>query len=92
PEFFDFQFSNFPLLDNFSFRPLPRSISFDERLKLLDPNGNLIIPSPQFTPTKSRIPLRNWFNSMKSRRSRFTIAGSTEDLTSLASSDDKSFK
>ncbi|KAK6032328.1 hypothetical protein OSTOST_01492, partial [Ostertagia ostertagi] len=71
-------------------RKLPRSISFDGTTKLLDPNGNLILPSPQATPTKSRTPLRNWFISMKTRRNRLKIAGSTEDLLSLTSSDDKS--
>ncbi|XGW24400.1 hypothetical protein V3C99_006090 [Haemonchus contortus] len=77
-------------------RKLPRSISFDDTIKLLDSNGNLLLPSPQLTPqltpTKSRLSLRNWFTTMKNRRNRFTVAGSTEDLPSVASSDDKSFK
>ncbi|KAK5979525.1 hypothetical protein GCK32_014059, partial [Trichostrongylus colubriformis] len=73
-------------------RTIPRSKSFDESIKLLDPNGNLILPSPQFTPTKSR-KLRSWFTSIKSsRRTRFKVSGSTDDLASMTSSDDKSLK
>ncbi|WKX88027.1 hypothetical protein Q1695_007995 [Nippostrongylus brasiliensis] len=48
-------------------RKLPRSISFDETTKLLDSNGNLLLPSSQFPPSKSRISLRKWFALMTSR-------------------------
>ncbi|KAK5979346.1 hypothetical protein GCK32_013073 [Trichostrongylus colubriformis] len=88
-------------------RTIPRSKSFDESIKLLDPNGksNLTITSVHThqIPKATKLVHLNKKQQLliyylmkttvhKFRRTRFKVSGSTDDLASMTSSDDKSLK